>query len=803
MEEQVHQHNPKSELNSLNVKELFFKYIRFLPLFIICIALSLVASYVYLRYSTEIYSTSGKLLIQSDDKNSRATDKLEQVMMSDRMKNVQTEIEVLQSRPLMERVVQALNLNFNLYVQGRFKELNVYKMAAFQIEAINIADSSKSFVLNIEFPDQKSFKVNNDSRVYAFGEVFSNAFGSFKINRVNNATISKECKIIWNPTMNQASSIVTGLEIVPKQNTGILTISMESTNPQLSADIINQLMIEYSKQNIEDKNITTHQQLEFIDKRIAAMSSQLDSINDMYVAFRQQYNLIDPSVQSNALLSKLESGSQAIKEQKIQINQVLQIEDYLNNKALDLTLVPSTLGIQDPTLNALVEEYNRTQQERKELLENAPPGNVMVKQKTEKLNEVKSKILENTKNIRRSFNTVVNSLQSTTGEATSKISTMPAKERELLDIQRDLQSKAIMYNTLLSKREEAAITLASTISSTKILQPSLPNTTPVKPNKGSVRLLALVIGLLLPITIIIAIELLNDKVTSRSDIERLTDATILGEVGHSMGNETLVVTHGNRKVIAEQFRILRSNLQYVLRNVEKPVILVTSSFSGEGKSFISTNVGAVMALTNKKTIILEFDIRKPKILSHLGMPKKPGLSNYLLGKLSVEELPVKVEGYEELYVLPCGPLPPNPSEILLDNKLNDLFDYLRNNFDVIVMDTAPVGMVSDAMTLSKFADCTLYIVRQGHTYKKQIGLIDEYYQEGRLPKISLVLNDVQVRSGYGYYGYGRYGYGNRYGYGYGSGYFDDDKKKNGQASKWFGWLGSKNGVDKKKKRSKA
>jgi capsular exopolysaccharide synthesis family protein len=327
---------------------------------------------------------------------------------------------------------------------------------------------------------------------------------------------------------------------------------------------------------------------------------------------------------------------------------------------------------------------------------------------------------------------------------------------------------------------------------------AVPNSTPVSPNRRTTQILAILIGLVIPTLIIVVIELMNDKVTSRTDIERISDATILGEVGHSQDNQTLVVTFGNRKVIAEQFRILRSNLQFVIASVPKPVIMVTSSFSGEGKSFISTNMGAVMALAHKKTIILEFDIRKPKVLTGLGLPKQSGLTNYILGTATLDELPVLVPGYDNLFVLPCGPIPPNPSELLLDNKLITLFDYLREHFDVVIMDTAPVGMVSDAMTLSKFADCTIYMVRQGHTYKRQIKLADEYYRQGKLPKLSIVLNDVKM----GPTTYGTYGYGGGYGYGYGSGYFDDDRPKLSALDKWFGWLGAKNGTAKKRKSKK-
>jgi capsular exopolysaccharide synthesis family protein len=229
-------------------------------------------------------------------------------------------------------------------------------------------------------------------------------------------------------------------------------------------------------------------------------------------------------------------------------------------------------------------------------------------------------------------------------------------------------------------------------------------------------------------------------------------------------------------MVAEQFRIIRSNLQYVLNKKEKSTILFTSSFSGEGKSYVTTNMGAVLALAGKKVVILEFDIRKPKLLSGLGLPKGPGITNYLIGKAELQDLIKPVPETENLFVLGCGPIPPNPAELLLDKKMDEMFAWLKENFDMVLVDTAPVGMVSDAMTLSKYADSTLYLVRQGHTFKKQIGLIDEFYKEEKLPKVSIIINDVKIKPGYGYYGYGRYGYG--YGYGYGSYYEEEVAPRN-------------------------
>ncbi|HVF81254.1 MAG TPA: polysaccharide biosynthesis tyrosine autokinase [Flavisolibacter sp.] len=791
MEEQVTVNKSRAEQSSLSAKELFFKYVRFLPLYIICVALSLFGAYMYLRYATEAYRSTGQIIIRDEKSGSGMNDRLE-MAMSDNRKNISTEIEVLQSRPLMERAVQALNLNFNYFVKGKIKELNIYKTTPFRVEALQLKDSSQSFTLDFVFPDQQSFKVDN-SKLIMLGQAFENRYGKFRVVRAGKAAIPPECKVIYNSTSSQASMLLGGLVVVPKLATGILTIAMESTNPQLAADVVNALMEEYQQVTIEDKNASTRKSLAFLDANLNDRAKELDSITQKLVAYQKANNIIQPETQANNYFNRIEQAHNREQEQRIQLNNALQIQDYVRDNSQGL--VPSSLGIADPTLNSLISSYNQAQLERKVLLENAQPGHIIVQQKTEEIDAVKGKILENVKNIKSSYNSAIGMVQSSSGEALAQIKTLPDKKQDMLNIQNQLEGKMQIYNQLRSKREESALTLASTISNTKVMQEAVPDSTPVKPNRRSIQIMAFFIGMLIPTIIIIILELFNDKVNSRHDIERLTDATILGEVGHSFGDKTLVVTSGNRKVIAEQFRILRSNLQYVLTKAPKPVIMVTSSFSGEGKSFISTNVGAVMALANKKTVILEFDIRKPKIASGLGMTKQAGLTNYILGKVTLESLPVKVEGQENLFVLPCGPIPPNPAELLLDTKVDELFAWLRQNFDVVVMDTAPVGMVSDAMNLSRFADCTLYIVRQGHTYKKQMALIESHNSEGKLPKISVVLNDVKGQAGYG-----AYGYGGSYGYGYGSGYFEDEPKQKTGFSKWFGWLGA-NGTTKKLKKT--
>lgn len=795
MEEQIQ--TSKSELASLSIKDLFYKYIRFLPLFIICIALSLFVAFIYLRYATLFYSSQGTMVVQDDKASSGSNDKFEKIFESDNKKNIQNEIEYIKSRQIMSRVVKALNLNFSYHAIGKIKEVNIYKSNPFEVQPFELRDSASTFSFKVRFQNDNNFTING-SGPFTFGQVFKNEHGVFRLNKKIQGTMGEEYRATWNPTSSVAAAL-SGIAIAPKQNTGILVLSFESTNPVLAADIINQVMVEYQAATIEDKNASTQGRLTFIDREKAIIEKQIDSITALQLAFMKRNRLVDPAAQSANFFTQIEQATEASRTERIKLNNAYQIENYIRNKRGDVP-VPSSLGLDDPTLNENVSAYNQAQVQLKALRETTPPGNAIVKQQEQVIDRLQKNILESVNNIKIAYQSAIGSLENLSGSAQSQLNLMPEKQQELIQINRQLESKLVVYNTLLEKREESAMALASTISNIKVLTEASPNYAPIKPNKRNTRLLAVFIGLLLPALFIFILELLNDKVTTRYDVEKITKATVIGEVGHAYGKNNLVVTGNNRSVVAEQFRIIRSNLQYVLNHIPKPILLVTSSFSGEGKSFISTNIGAVMAVAGKKTIILEFDIRKPKVLSHLNMTKKPGLTNFLIGKAKLEDLPIPVEGSENLFVLPCGPVPPNPAEILLDPKLNELFDYLKANFDAVIMDTAPVGMVSDAMTLSRFADCTLYIVRQGHTYKKQVGLIDEFYTQGKLPKISIILNDVKIRSGYGYYGYGRYGYG----YGYGSGYFEEEGNgaPTGLLGKWFGWLDTSKWKKKKHKRTK-
>jgi tyrosine-protein kinase Etk/Wzc len=790
----------KNELGNLSVKDLFFKYIRFLPVFLSCLALALFGAWVYLRYATLIYRSSGTLEIKDDKQSSGGLSdpKLSQLaLFNTGTLNIQNEMEVLRSKPLMERVVNALNLQVNYNAVGTIKKINdVYTQSPFLLQIFELYDSSKAFALDIKFLNDTVFEIDDEKRNFSFGELFKNQYGVFSLIRDSHRTPGKEYTVSWRSTEQVTAGFSNLIQVAPISGTDILTISIETTNPKKSADIVNQLMVEYGEMTKEDKNEEAALTLLFVDTSLKSVQHEIDSIQKDKTDFQKANNLVDVVSQTQAYLGNINDADKSLKDQEILMNVTGLIENYLEDKKNDYKTVPSSLGLSDETLTSKIDAYNKAQLDRKSLLEShIPASNPAVKELDEIIEKLRTDILEAMKNIKNSTSISINSYKQREGLAENQMKALPPQIRKLNEFETILSSKMGIYQYLMEKKLETTISKASTLSNSKVIESAVPSVNPIKPNRRSVQLLAILAGIGIPALFVFMLEVLNDKVTTRFDIERITQAPILGEIGHSYANSALVINKTNRGMVAEQFRIIRSNLQYVINKIEKQVILVTSSFSGEGKSFVTTNLGAVMALAGKKTIVIEFDIRKPKILTGLGLSKKGGVTNYLLGKVQAEDLPTLVPGFDNLYVLPCGPVPPNPSEMLLDSRVGDLFEYLKQNFDVILIDTAPVGMVSDAMTLGKFAYCSLYIVRQGHTYKKQIGLLDEFYREGKLPKISIIVNDVKIKPGYGYYGYGRYGYG----YGYKSNYYEEEKSSQNIFTRFLGFFdlkGRKNGKSK-------
>ena len=759
------------DLGTLSIKDLFFKYVRFLPVFLVSVAICLLGAYLYLRYTTPIYRVTGTLTFKTDEQGRGGA--FDDIFLAKNVSDVQTEIEILKSQPLMERVVDSAQLQISYFAIGKIKTLNIYNGSPFRLHILKLTDSFTSFKMNLSFPTENEFRVNKETDRYKFGDVFGNSYGLFRLSKVRHGVAGKEFNVEWRSTPEQAAIYAPMVRVAPKiAGSNIYNVQIDYTNAALAADIINNLMVRYKDASIEDKNTTINQRLEYILGQLARIEQDLDSIEARRIFYINENNLSGYEAQLANFFTIQTESDQKIKDLRQQLVIIDMLGAYLGDAMNDFEKTPSALSLTDATLSGIVSAYNTLQIERKRMLEqNIPETNPQLVAKNEELEKLRKNILESLKNLREAYNSSVDDFYRRGTAALFKQKEMPAKIQGLLEMERERDSKAALYKFLQEQKEQTAMQQAATVSSSKILAIAYPTDIPIKPNRRAIQLLAIILGIGLPAMYIFFQEIINDKVNTRYDIEKLTTAPVLGEVGHSYSSSAMVVSKTNRSMVSEQFRIIRSNLQYVLNKIEKPVIMVTSSFSAEGKSFISTNLGGVMALAGKKTVMLEFDIRKPKLFSGMKLSSKQGITNFLVGKAIMEDLPIKIPGYDNLYGISCGPVPPNPAELLLDSRVDEMFAWLKENFDVVLVDTAPVGMVSDAMTLGKFADTTLYIVRQGYTYKKQISLIDEFYTDNRLPKISIVINDVKLKPGYGYYGYGRYGYG----YGYGGGYYETEE----------------------------
>ncbi len=763
-------------VNRVSPREMLMRYVHFLPWFLLSVAVALTLAFLNLRYSSRVYNVTGNLLIKDPNPYASAGGgKFDDIFFGQPDRSLNDEMQIIHSRTMAKRVVKKLELQTMYFAEGKVRSSMIYKNESpFALDILQLKDTTRGFTLSINVKDDNSFTIGKNTQTIIFGQVFEIAVGSFRLNRTNDILsvfASKSFTINWLPEEKRAIQLLGGLKLgLSGDASNILSLTFETENPRSGVDIVNTFMDEYKKAGFEENKDVAKGALDFINDQLDSIRSKLGGVETDLRKFREKNKIYNPEQQSTIVFGEVSEMENRITDQAVKLKLVDFLVNYLNDDRNLYRLGMSTLGLEEPILVAQIGEFNKLQVQRETLLKTTLPGNPMIGDLEAGIIKLKGDILSNLNSIRQTNLAILNDMTSKSRKASDEIALIPDKEQRLLDKTRNQKIFEELFSYLLQKKLETSIGSASTMPNSRVIETALASGVPVKPNARTIYLTAFLLGLAIPAGIIFLIEFLNDKVRSREDIEKATSAPILGEIGHAHDKQTLIVTKASRKFIAEQFRIIRTNLQYVLPKTDKPVILVTSSFSGEGKSFISVNIGAAIALTGKKTVVLEFDIRKPKISQNLKLEQKTGISNYIIGKSDFRDLAVAVPNVDNLFVVPCGPIPPNPAELLLSERLDQLFAELKRSFDVVIIDTAPVGLVSDAITLGKFADITLYILRHNYTFKKQLRMIDELYVQKRLPKLALIINDIDVQRGYGnYHSLGGYGTGYGYGYGYGNG----------------------------------
>ncbi|RDV11100.1 capsular biosynthesis protein [Pontibacter diazotrophicus] len=751
----------------IDLKALLFKYMRYWYLFLMGAVIGLGMAFLYLRYTTPQYSIKSKVLIRDDKKGGDllGNSAFGELDMFKSTKNIDNEIEVLTAVSLMQRVLTELSLQTSYYKPGNIRDVELYGEELPLKVIVSKLDSAaygKSIVLHVK--DNNSFEIEEENEAvvseHQFGQEIQKAYGTFTVVAAAGASSPSSPKNIvvqFIDIRKLANAYNSRLSIEPvNKNASVLMISLVEPVRKKGKDIINKLVEVYNKEAVEDKNLVASNTIQFIDERLTFLTTELSDVEKDVEKYKRQNELTDVSSEAKMFVERASEYNKQLAEFEIQLEVLNSIEKYLRGKGQQYQLVPSTLSIQDPTLLGLIAKFNELQLERERMLRTTQANNLLIQNINDQLANLQVNILENLQNIKRGLVITRDNLKTSMASFESRIQQVPLIERELLEIQRQQGIKQGLYLYLLQKREESAVSLAAAVSNSRVLDPAMVGDEPVKPKKMLVYLLGLMMGLGLPFAWIFVRDLLNDRVQEKKEVEQATKIPILGEVAHNKTGYAVAVTQDNRSPVAEMFRLIRTNLQFATAGKENKVLLVTSSMSGEGKTFFSINIGASLVLTGKKVVILGFDLRKPRLLQELGIPEGPGITDYLISdKLSVDDIVKPSTDVPGLYVVGSGPVPPNPAELMMSPKVGQLLQLLKGNFDHVIIDTAPVGQVADAFTLAPHIDSSIYIVRYGYTHKSQLEIIDDVYKHKKLQHPMLVLNDAQMGNNYGYgYGYG-------------------------------------------------
>ncbi len=773
--------------------ELGQRYLPYWPLFVILITISLGSAFVFLKLSPPIYEIVGKVLVKDEKKGVDASKVLDALNVFGEKKIVENEIDIFESWPILEAVVKDLNLFQTISHEENLRTIDVYgSTSPVVFEAVK-PDSINKFSKTVSFTVHwKSNFIIIDGKKYYDGGKIELQDNMFILHfNPDFAGVKDESKYNLNVTSvaSTALALKAGLKIesTSKQST-VIQIVMESTNRKKGEDIINTLIYEYQKAALKDKNQVASNTLSFVEDRLRIMVQDLSDVETNIEKYKKKEGIINVSEQSTLFLETVKSNDQKLSEINLQLSVLGDVEKYVGGKGSNPGTVPSLLGINDPTLVQLLTKLYEAEMQYAKLKRISGEKSDMLEQARYEINSLKPALLENIRNIRDNLNTTKSNLQSDLGKLDKMLQQVPAKEKALLQISREQVIKNSIYSFLLQKREETALSYSSAVSDSRIIEGGRSKPIPVKPIPKLILGIGFALGLFSSIFIVIIREQFNRKILFRKEIEQQTGVPIVGELIFSEhGENPLVIGDGNRTVLAEQIRIVRTNLSYFGIKDDKKVILVTSSIPGEGKSFVSLNLAVSYALMGKKVALLELDMRKPKIAKQLKMEVVKGIANHLVGMASMAEITMSVNEFKGLYLLPSGPIPPNPSELITTEAFKSMIVELKKTYDYVIFDTPPVSVVTDAQLIAEYADATLYVVMHDKTPKVFLGMIANIYQQKKLPNMSVLFNGIKPR-GFGLYGYT---YGNGYGYGYGYtnangyGYYTTGKKKRGLLARIF------------------
>ena len=754
--------------NEPDLRETIFKYLRYWKWFVLSLVVFMLSGYIYVKLSTPQYKIETDLLIK-DNKGSMdmagQNDLMKGLGLFTSDKIIDNEIQILKSKTLLEKVIAQLHMQTSYFNSNGVRKKETYDSVPINVELIKPSpgiDYSK--IIPVKVLNGNEAEING--KIIKMNTLVQTGQGLIMVTLSENRQVplNQSFDIRFNNLNDLVESYSANLKIDPVSKQGtILIITIEDAIPQRGIAFLNKLIVEYNQAALEDKNKVTSNTIAFINERINSISGELSKVEKNVEQYKSNNRITDIGAESQIFLQSVGDNDLELSKILIQLNVLNSLEKYLSNDNSNSAKLPSMLGISDPTLLGLVSQLGISQLKKQSLLQTVPETNPLVRSYTDQIDVLKQAISASVENLKKGLQITKQQLELKKNQYENTIKNVPSKERGLLDVMRQQEIKNSLFTYLLQKREEAQMQLASGVADSRTIDTARSSRNPIKPVKEMIYILSFLLGVIIPAIIIYLKDLLNFRITRRSDIERFTKVPIIAEISHSNDIDVLVVTNNSRSMIAEQIRAFRTNLQFVLPNKNQKVILFTSSISGEGKSFVSLNLGGSLAMSGKKVVILELDLRKPKLHVGMNIDNQLGLSNYLIGMASCNDILKEIKIQEGYYIITSGPIPPNPAELLGNGKIGELIELLKQQFDYVILDAPPIGLVTDAQILGTFADSTMFIVRHNYTAKNHIQAIDNLYRAKKFSHLNIVLNSINLQHSYGY--------------GYGYGYYQDDMSK--------------------------
>lgn len=751
----------------INFQDLILSYLRRWPWFLGGLILSVFICHTYLKHTPKLYEASATLLIK-DATGKQVPDEgyaFRDIGIFGADNSLENEIEILKSRSLMSRVVQELNLHLDFLIEKSPIDMPLY--TASPVKVVFTGKDSAGPIGAGEFIYKKldagRFQITKgtESKTYRFSEEIDMGFGTFLIKEKPelNQYSQIPIHIFIYPVYGVAAAYASLLKIEPvNSKSDVLRISIKNQVRARAIDIINSLIKQYKADCAEDKSQASKATAEFITDRIKYITTELSDVEGKVKNFKTEQGLTDIPAETGLHLQNESELEKQLTQSNVQLELAKFVNEYLTGSKGTEEFLPVNLGLEDSYINTAIENHNKLITQAKKLRKGGTSENPVILQYEEQIISLRKSIRDALKNLITTNQLKISELKKQEKQIAGKILSVPGIEKDFREIQRQQQVKETLYLYLLQKREENAIASAFNVSNSKVIDDAYSSGRIVSPQKNLLYAIALLAGLLVPLLIVNIINVLNDKVNDKKFLENLS-VPFLGYVPSFKGKEKLAIKTNENSTFAESFRSIRTNLSFFLPEEKKcKSIFITSSITGEGKTFVSINLAAVFALSGKKVAIIGLDLRKQKVMDYLKLPSGKGLSNLLVSsQLSVDECLLKLPEYENLFLMPPGPVPPNPAELLMLPRMGEIFSELREKFDILIVDTPPVGVVSDMLIVSAEADAVVYLVRAGYSKKNTLNTPVDLHREKRLPHLSLLLNDVNLVKSYGYYHYG-YGY---------------------------------------------